>query len=517
MSYDNTGGLGADTWRHVAFIEQEPTSGRGMRWLMSSDVCKHCTLAACLEVCPTGALFRTEFGTVVVQEDVCNGCGYCVPACPFGVIDQRKEDGRAWKCTLCYDRLKDDMSPPARRRARRSRSSSATLDELARARRRRASPSCTGAGMVKARLYLADDDDGVGGAGRVLPAARRAGGLRPAARPGRHRRATSARCGAPRRAPARSLVGRARWRLGLRGPATMSDRDSYYGRPILKQPVWTWEIPFYFFFGGLAGASAHAGRGRRDRGRRGAGAARVGGRARLAWPSSPPLLISDLGRPARFLNMLRVFKPTSPMSVGSWILSAAGATIALGGRPARWLGRVPRLGQASHAAARRSGPALSTYTAVLVADTAIPVWHEARRELPFVFAAGSAMQRRRAAIVASPAARGPARRARARGRRRRARRRTTIMERRLGAHRRALPPGRGGQVRRSSPRGSRPRARSRWRPGAARARRRRGRRRADARRRAGRPAGRCSSAGRQSAADPKYVVEPQRARRAARA
>ncbi len=76
-----------------------------MRWLMSSDVCKHCTHAACLDVCPTGALMRTEFGTVVVQEDVCNGCGYCIPACPYGVIDQRKEDGRAWKCTLCYDRL----------------------------------------------------------------------------------------------------------------------------------------------------------------------------------------------------------------------------------------------------------------------------------------------------------------------------------------------------------------------------------------------------------------------------
>ena len=96
----------------------------GLRWLMASDVCKHCTHAACLDVCPTGALMRTEFGTVVVQQDVCNGCGYCIPACPYGVIDRRKEDGRAWKCTLCYDRLGAGMSRPAPRPARRSRSSS---------------------------------------------------------------------------------------------------------------------------------------------------------------------------------------------------------------------------------------------------------------------------------------------------------------------------------------------------------------------------------------------------------
>ena len=122
MSYDNTGSLNASTWRHVAFIEQIGRPGEpaapggepgpaGSRWLMSSDVCKHCTEAACLDVCPTGALMRTEFGTVVVQSDVCNGCGYCVSACPFGVIERRKDDGRAWKCTLCYDRIGDGLEP----------------------------------------------------------------------------------------------------------------------------------------------------------------------------------------------------------------------------------------------------------------------------------------------------------------------------------------------------------------------------------------------------------------------
>jgi formate dehydrogenase iron-sulfur subunit len=117
-SYDNTGSFGATTWRHVAFIEQAKANGsrEGQRWLMMSDVCKHCANAACLEVCPTGALVRTEFGTVYVQQDICNGCGFCVPACPFGVIDRTPKDGTfepgtAHKCTLCYDRLKDDMTP----------------------------------------------------------------------------------------------------------------------------------------------------------------------------------------------------------------------------------------------------------------------------------------------------------------------------------------------------------------------------------------------------------------------
>jgi formate dehydrogenase iron-sulfur subunit len=176
MSYDNTVSLGADTWRHVAFIEQrQPLAGQvtggqvdgaaeGIRWLMSSDVCKHCTEAACLDVCPTGALFRTEFGTVVVQEDICNGCGYCVPACPYGVIDQRHGDGRVWKCTLCYDRLGVGQEPACAKACPTDSIQFGVLDEL-RERAGRRVEDLHAKGITEARLYGHDPDDGVGGDG----------------------------------------------------------------------------------------------------------------------------------------------------------------------------------------------------------------------------------------------------------------------------------------------------------------------------------------------------------------
>ncbi|MEV5954085.1 4Fe-4S dicluster domain-containing protein [Streptomyces sp. NPDC051987] len=222
MSYDNTQGLGADTWRHVAFIEQRkplavqepgvahddvdvfaaarglgtsaaspgpgasaPAPGTGtapagapageispvspdgrteLRWLMASDVCKHCTHAACLDVCPTGSLFRTEFGTVVVQEDICNGCGYCVPACPYGVIDQRKDDGRVWKCTLCYDRLGVGMEPACAKACPTDSIQFGPLDEL-RERAAERVGRLHAAGVADARLYGEDPGDGVGGDG----------------------------------------------------------------------------------------------------------------------------------------------------------------------------------------------------------------------------------------------------------------------------------------------------------------------------------------------------------------
>ncbi|HYM69964.1 MAG TPA: 4Fe-4S dicluster domain-containing protein [bacterium] len=114
-SFDNTGSLDAQNWRHVQFYDRVPDktvgTGNGHAWLMMSDVCKHCKQASCLEVCPTGAIVRTEFDTVFIQQDICNGCRYCIAACPFGVIGFNENTGTVHKCTFCYDRLQAGMTP----------------------------------------------------------------------------------------------------------------------------------------------------------------------------------------------------------------------------------------------------------------------------------------------------------------------------------------------------------------------------------------------------------------------
>jgi len=166
QSYDNTGRLSCTTWRHVAFIEQ-PGRATEMQpfqsqWLMMSDVCKHCANAACLEACPTGALFRTEFDTVVVQQDVCNGCGYCVPSCPFGVIETNTHDGKAHKCTLCYDRLKGGLEPACAKSCPTNSIQFGPVDDLLQRAERRVE-DLHGLGATNAYLYGAPGGPGATG------------------------------------------------------------------------------------------------------------------------------------------------------------------------------------------------------------------------------------------------------------------------------------------------------------------------------------------------------------------
>jgi formate dehydrogenase iron-sulfur subunit len=164
MSYDNTVQLGASTWRHVAFVERprplsgQRTAGDGFSWLLMSDVCKHCERAGCLENCPTGAIMRTEHGSVYVQPDICNGCGYCVVGCPFGVIDRLPEDGRAWKCTLCYDRLQDGLEPACAKACPTDSIEFGELDEL-RAKAEARLGQLHERGVREAYLYGADGDN----------------------------------------------------------------------------------------------------------------------------------------------------------------------------------------------------------------------------------------------------------------------------------------------------------------------------------------------------------------------
>jgi formate dehydrogenase iron-sulfur subunit len=157
-SYDNTGAVGHSTWRHVKFVEGKPEPGLGgnaagqLSWEFSSDVCKHCEVAGCLEACPTGAIVRTEFGGVFVQPDVCNGCGYCVVSCPFGVVQRNPDDGRAFKCTFCYDRQKVGLKPACAQACPTESIKFGPLDQL-RVDAQERLDELHGRGMQDAQLY----------------------------------------------------------------------------------------------------------------------------------------------------------------------------------------------------------------------------------------------------------------------------------------------------------------------------------------------------------------------------
>ena len=488
MSYDNTGMLGANSWRHVAFIEQPVRPGRqrpafegvptgpsgseatastvaegleslpsrgselgqrsvdlGMpsfelpgartgaesrqefRWLMASDVCKHCTHAGCLDVCPTGALFRTEFGTVVVQQDICNGCGYCVSGCPYGVIERREGDGRAWKCTLCYDRLHGGLEPACAKACPTESIQFGELDEL----RERAQQRVRAAARARrpGGPALRREPATTGSAGRARSSCSSTSPRSTACRPTRwSRRGTCPGCGSspPSRArpcwvrssrssrkdgagerggrhgwrrrsrpagpavgpgPRPPLVGDGARRSGRRGRADLvvgvraagrrpgrgrrggragddgsreqpmvprASFSSYYGRPVLKPPAWEDDIAVLLLPRRPRRLQQRAGRRRGPDGPAGPAPRRP---AWGRWPRSPPasyFLVRDLGRPERFLHMLRVAKPTSPMSMGTWIL--AGVRTADGDRRR---GRAPARPAPAHPAGsahRRPGP-----------------------------------------------------------------------------------------------------------------------------------------------------------------
>jgi formate dehydrogenase iron-sulfur subunit len=158
-SYDNTGQLDGINWRHVKFIEQFTADRQQGRWLMLSDVCKHCVQAGCLEVCPTGAIMRTEFDTVVIQSNVCNGCRDCIAACPFGVIEINPVNKTAQKCTLCYDRLQAGLTPACAQACPTASIQFGPIEEL----RRRADARVATLQSQNVPAYIYGDENMLGG------------------------------------------------------------------------------------------------------------------------------------------------------------------------------------------------------------------------------------------------------------------------------------------------------------------------------------------------------------------
>ena len=458
-SYDNTKDLSSTTWRHVSFIEKISEIDNGERatvmppfqsnWLMMSDVCKHCSPAPCLESCPTGSLFRTEFDTVVVQPDICNGCGYCVPACPFGVVETNPIDGKAHKCTLCYDRLKgglrarlrqslSDRFHPVRRigrpprtggSARRAASRNGPRRCLSLRRSRRAG---SGAGDRSAQCVLSAD----GPPGDLQPAdcavvafpsnlARFVGGSGDDGRfcrncrrrvPYRESKLMNQSFPDPTKpnrfsetpmevaeAAALNPYGRSRSREemfrpdGTPLPAQAYHGETYYDRPALKPTHYGKLISSYFFAGGLAGGAqllasiADLFGGERDR-----SIVRNGRYLALAGSlASPVLLIADLETPERWFNMLRIVRPTSAMSLGSWTLFGFGTSSGLAAaaqlledltgverwRPMARMAAVP---------ATALSPVMATYTGSLIGSTSNPLWASVSFWLPVLFGTSAA-------------------------------------------------------------------------------------------------------------------------------
>ena len=441
-SYDNTSAVGHSTWRHVKFVEGFPEPGLGgnageqTSWGFSSDVCKHCEVAGCLEACPTGAIVRTEFGGVFVQPDVCNGCAYCVVACPFGVVQRNPQDGRAFKCTFCYDRQKVGLEPACAKACPTESIKFGSLRNFAgcgtRARR----------GVARARHGRCAALRS-GGQQRRRPAcflhrARRSHAVQSAAESPSARYVSQGRMEEFRRSR-RTAVGRQPVRLfgerktmstdplerpipertdwsrenrlveirreaertgrvtaaGVRLPGApfpvASPETGYYGLPLLKEPAWTWEIPLYFFAGGAAGSAAVIGAVARWTGRDLELSRDCRYVAAAGTALSSALLIGDLGRPKRFLAMLRVFKRQSPMSVGAWTLAAFGTASAAAAlaqlinhnfRESTFVGVGGDIAEAISALA---GLPFSNYTGVLIGASVIPVWNENVASLPIHF------------------------------------------------------------------------------------------------------------------------------------
>ena len=441
------------------------------RWVFMSDVCKHCTNAGCLDACPTGALIRTEFETVIVQPDVCNGCGYCVPSCPFGVIDRDPFDGRAAKCTLCYDRLEDGLEPACAKACPTDSIQFGPYDELVERAKGRVA-TLAERGIEGAYLYGAGDgpgDDLAGGLGAFflltesperygLPAqadspiqqngADRECDRRRGVGRGRRRGAGHVRRGIPeaqvsrrKGPPPEDVTRRAEARntaegrditpaVGVRGSAGVWERagekvalakaswgDSrwsylYERTPSTRERSTTPRWPRRRARRAAATRCPSRSRARcrrrrldvggpglllRRRSRAGSAlvavacdsvgdheAAALARKVALgAVIPAPALLIADLGRPARFLNMLRIFKPRSPMSMGSWCLVAF-STTASGAVAADLLGK-PRVATAAGGVTAFFGTYLGSYTGALLAATATPLWARSRVLLAPIF------------------------------------------------------------------------------------------------------------------------------------